>query len=278
MAQLADEPHGSMSGQRLARVYLQGEWRILVVTNMADDETGAPGVCATILRLPTGCGNCCPAGAMWSKRRWWAACLSWSTAICVVASPVWRCWSGWALKTASRHSASRTCSRERDPRSKNCAVGHCTRSGMSATLRAAPSVPVMLLLTDSCASREAPARLSAANPLLLGGAESNIFSCGKHPHLEGIQAERQASAARIICRPIGKRSHCPDLGHCLGLPWPAGHFIGGEFLRAHVRQDDDLAEVADRITGGPGVAKHAGSIVIVELRVEIEELDFVPLK
>ena len=24
-----------MSGQRLARVYLQGEWRILVVTNMA---------------------------------------------------------------------------------------------------------------------------------------------------------------------------------------------------------------------------------------------------
>ncbi len=34
----------SMSGRRLARVYLQGEWRILVVTNMADDETGAPGV------------------------------------------------------------------------------------------------------------------------------------------------------------------------------------------------------------------------------------------
>ena len=30
--------------RRLARVYLQGEWRILVVTNMADDETGAPGV------------------------------------------------------------------------------------------------------------------------------------------------------------------------------------------------------------------------------------------
>jgi len=29
-----------MSGQRLARVYLEGEWRILVVTNMADDETG----------------------------------------------------------------------------------------------------------------------------------------------------------------------------------------------------------------------------------------------
>ena len=58
----------------------------------------------------------------------------------------------------------------------------------------------------------------------------------------------------------------------------AGHFIGGEFLRAHVRQDDDLAEVAYWITGGPGVAKHAGSIVIVKLRVEIEELDFVPLK
>jgi hypothetical protein len=34
----------SASGHRLARVYLQGEWRILVVTNMADDETGAPGV------------------------------------------------------------------------------------------------------------------------------------------------------------------------------------------------------------------------------------------
>jgi len=44
MAQLADEPYGSMSGHRLARVYLQGEWRVLVVTNMADDETGAPGV------------------------------------------------------------------------------------------------------------------------------------------------------------------------------------------------------------------------------------------
>jgi len=33
-----------MSGHRLARVDLQDEWRILVVTNMADDETGAPGV------------------------------------------------------------------------------------------------------------------------------------------------------------------------------------------------------------------------------------------
>jgi len=33
-----------MSGRRLARVYLQGEWRILVVTNMAGDEMGAPGV------------------------------------------------------------------------------------------------------------------------------------------------------------------------------------------------------------------------------------------
>jgi len=32
-----------MSGGRLARVYLQGEWCILVMTNMADDETGAPG-------------------------------------------------------------------------------------------------------------------------------------------------------------------------------------------------------------------------------------------
>jgi hypothetical protein len=32
-----------MRGHRLARVYLKGEWRILVVTNMAD-ETGAPGV------------------------------------------------------------------------------------------------------------------------------------------------------------------------------------------------------------------------------------------
>jgi hypothetical protein len=30
-----------MSGHQLARVYLQGEWRILVVTDMADDETGA---------------------------------------------------------------------------------------------------------------------------------------------------------------------------------------------------------------------------------------------
>ena len=28
---------------RLAKVDLHGEWRILVVTNMADDETGAPG-------------------------------------------------------------------------------------------------------------------------------------------------------------------------------------------------------------------------------------------
>ena len=42
--------HDSASGQDYAqkrrqpdRVYLQGEWRILVVTNMAD-ETGAPGV------------------------------------------------------------------------------------------------------------------------------------------------------------------------------------------------------------------------------------------
>jgi TfoX/Sxy family transcriptional regulator of competence genes len=32
-----------MSGHRLARVYLQGGWRILVVTNMADDETGGTG-------------------------------------------------------------------------------------------------------------------------------------------------------------------------------------------------------------------------------------------
>jgi hypothetical protein len=37
-------PKRAMSGHRLARVYLQGEWRILVVTNTADDETGAPGV------------------------------------------------------------------------------------------------------------------------------------------------------------------------------------------------------------------------------------------
>jgi len=29
---------------RLARVDLHGEWRILVVTTMADDETGEPGV------------------------------------------------------------------------------------------------------------------------------------------------------------------------------------------------------------------------------------------
>ena len=29
-----------MSGHRLASVDLQGEWRILVMTNMADDETG----------------------------------------------------------------------------------------------------------------------------------------------------------------------------------------------------------------------------------------------
>jgi hypothetical protein len=29
-----------MSGHRLARVDLRGEWRILVVANMADDETG----------------------------------------------------------------------------------------------------------------------------------------------------------------------------------------------------------------------------------------------
>jgi hypothetical protein len=33
-----------MSGHRLAGVYLQGEWRILVVTNMTDDQTEAPGV------------------------------------------------------------------------------------------------------------------------------------------------------------------------------------------------------------------------------------------
>jgi hypothetical protein len=33
-----------MSGRQPDRVYLQGEWRILVVTNMTDDETGAPGV------------------------------------------------------------------------------------------------------------------------------------------------------------------------------------------------------------------------------------------
>jgi hypothetical protein len=37
----ADEgcPSG-LSGHRLARVDLHGEWRILAVTNMADDETG----------------------------------------------------------------------------------------------------------------------------------------------------------------------------------------------------------------------------------------------
>jgi hypothetical protein len=33
-----------MSRHRLARVDLHGEWRILVMTNMADDETGEPGV------------------------------------------------------------------------------------------------------------------------------------------------------------------------------------------------------------------------------------------
>src|SRR5215475_4051840 len=33
-----------MSGHRLLRVDLHGEWRILVVTNMADDETGAPAL------------------------------------------------------------------------------------------------------------------------------------------------------------------------------------------------------------------------------------------
>jgi hypothetical protein len=33
-----------MSGNRLAGVYQQGERRILVVTNMADDETAAPGI------------------------------------------------------------------------------------------------------------------------------------------------------------------------------------------------------------------------------------------
>jgi hypothetical protein len=35
---------GGMSGHRLARGDLHGQWRILVVTNMADDETGEPGV------------------------------------------------------------------------------------------------------------------------------------------------------------------------------------------------------------------------------------------
>jgi hypothetical protein len=29
-----------MSGHRLVRVDLHGEWRILVVTNMADDQAG----------------------------------------------------------------------------------------------------------------------------------------------------------------------------------------------------------------------------------------------
>jgi hypothetical protein len=33
-----------MSGHQLAGVDLHGEWRILVVTNMADGETGEPGV------------------------------------------------------------------------------------------------------------------------------------------------------------------------------------------------------------------------------------------
>ena len=33
-----------MSRHRLARVDVHGEWRILVMTNMADDETGEPGV------------------------------------------------------------------------------------------------------------------------------------------------------------------------------------------------------------------------------------------
>jgi TfoX/Sxy family transcriptional regulator of competence genes len=38
-----DLPSG-ISGHRLARVDLHGQWHILVVTNMADDETGEPGV------------------------------------------------------------------------------------------------------------------------------------------------------------------------------------------------------------------------------------------
>ena len=33
-----------MSGHQLVRVYLRGEWRILVVMNMAEDETGASDI------------------------------------------------------------------------------------------------------------------------------------------------------------------------------------------------------------------------------------------
>ena len=51
------------------------------------------------------------------------------------------------------------------------------------------------------------------------------LSRSEHPHLEGIQAERQPVTARIIGRPIGQRSHCPDLSDQKGLPRPTGHGI-----------------------------------------------------
>jgi hypothetical protein len=36
--------HSLGGGHRLASVYLQSEWRILVVTNLTEDETGELGV------------------------------------------------------------------------------------------------------------------------------------------------------------------------------------------------------------------------------------------
>jgi hypothetical protein len=80
------------------------------------------------------------------------------------------------------------------------------------SLRAAPGVSVMLPSAYSCASPKAPRTALSRESPRLGEAEAKVRLRGEYPHLEGIQAERQASAAGSICRPVGKRSHRPDLG------------------------------------------------------------------
>jgi glutathione S-transferase len=51
------------------------------------------------------------------------------------------------------------------------------------------------------------------------------LSRSEHPHLEGIQAERQPPTAGVVDRAIGKRSHFPYLRDRQGPPRPVRHVI-----------------------------------------------------
>ena len=51
------------------------------------------------------------------------------------------------------------------------------------------------------------------------------LSRSEHPHLDGIQAERQPPTAGVVDRAIGKRSHFPYLRDRQGPPRPVRHVI-----------------------------------------------------